>query len=185
MVTGGAKAGRKDWEIIAICAVLQGIIDIDHLFLPSSGMHYLHNVTMAFSIPILLFVTASIPRPTTFMSLIRKIGLLWAVVGLGHLSADMWTGGIFHPLFPFSNAPFIVPSPGAAQVFQGTYLTTNDIMLGLWAVMVLLAHVAYSTIAEEMRAEEALRRADLIWDLDSQDISFPEEAFGRGASSFG
>ena len=160
IITGGARRGKEDWRLIGLCTFLQGLMDLDHLF--SSEVFYFQNLLVAFNIPIMFFIVTSIPPPSPRMAFVRRMGLIWAALGLGHLAADMWTGGTYHFLYPFSSASFSIPSSAGAPLVGVLTLNTNEMVLAVWGIAIVLARLFYTNVGKEESLHMEIMREGYI-----------------------
>ncbi|MCD6461593.1 MAG: hypothetical protein J7L61_02500 [Thermoplasmata archaeon] len=153
---------RARWKMVACAAFAAALIDVDAFLSPNFRMF--HNLFFTLQIPLLAFVAT-----TAYVGLFpegraireaRKIGafsLLVLPMAFGHLALDMWEGGTFYLLYPFSTEPLYIP--GAVTMHRTGILsfTRAEYVLILWGLTVLFSRLEIPTMlgTGERRRESA------------------------------
>lgn len=173
IITGGAKNGKEDWKLIAVCVGLQSLIDIDHILRRADNIFYFHNFTVALIIPLTIFIGASFPMPSKTTIRIRKIALLTAALCTAHVAMDLWTGGVYHVMYPLMSMESNVVDMTQAEVFAGT-LTAGEITLVVSAAVVILSKLFFINLRAEAKDLEML---ETLQELDQDDYVSRRESW--------
>ncbi|GEM_PF-5442717 len=154
-----SKNPRRDRFLLIGAAISAGAVDIDAFISP--GFRMFHNFFFSFEIPLILYFASGILKNPRSSDL-RRFFILWSAMGFGHLTLDMWEGGVFHLLYPFSSQTFVIPSAGAYHRETVLSLTPGEKMMIAWSILIGTARLIYPAAPAEKTERDRWRTGQQI-----------------------
>lgn len=153
------KYSRKYMFIMALGLI--GILpDIDHFFPTSNGVGLFHNLTVLFTLPLVILLVLFLMRDLSNKNVsgCQRFVISATVVFLGHILLDLNAGGAVSVSLTSNGALLQLSDAAVLQSASlGALLTLRDLTWVMLAVSVLLGNIAQKSIylhASDLRDAE-------------------------------
>ena len=147
---------KKKYILLCAMAVATAGIDLDHI-LPiyeTVGVKIFHNVFVFVVLPVSLFLLFMVLDKKRESTIRQRAMLGLCVMFAGHMFTDAITSGV--PLYyPFTSARFTLMDMGVVVDAQIFTLTSWQMIMIFWAVMIMAANLVETMIHKEVEGKES------------------------------
>jgi len=188
---GVGLRGKGTHKVVISCAIIQALVDLDHLLRGTSAeWKVFHTLPIFVYIPVCLLIGSLLMRRTARSLAYQRFFLILALVMAGHMLLDLFFGGKMMLFFPFDGTYYSISDIPAFAGLAGS-VGTETVQWGLlfWCIIMVGGNFAWSYIKSDtstpdekeygVSAEELFN--DLYWDPELG--LMPRRIPGR--SSFG